>query len=244
MPYYRSTWKNLAGVIAASQDTQLDLPTWYHGKRYYLPENGVDPQRFPLAARWREPTADSRFRFITVGRLVPFKGIDLIIEAMAGSELMKRCRLTIVGDGPERESLVKLANQSAMGDSVEFLGWLDQKAIAFELNRAQAFVFPSLKEFGGGVVLEAMSAALPSIVVNYGGPGELIRDETGIRIPMQPRDKLIVALRREMERLVSDHALCRALGEAAVRDVQDRWTWEAKARGIAAMYRDLHGVKH
>jgi glycosyltransferase involved in cell wall biosynthesis len=241
MPYYRSTWKNLAGAIAASRHTERDFPSWFRGKRFFLPENGVDPQRFPLASQWREPV--ETFRFITVGRLAPIKAMDLVIEAMAGSPSLRRCRLAIVGDGPERQNLEALAHRHSLGDSIEFFGWLEQAALAAEYAKSQAFVFPSLKEFGGGVVLEAMSAALPSIVVNYGGPGELVSDETGVRLPMQPRAELIVTLRREMERFADDRNLCRKLGGAAVREVNERWTWDAKASRMSEIYREVLGVE-
>jgi glycosyltransferase involved in cell wall biosynthesis len=241
MPYFRSTWKNLKGAIAASRYTEKDFPIWYRGRRFFLPENGVDPQRFPLAPHWPEPAGP--FRFITVGRLVSLKAIDLIIEAMAGSESLNRCRLAIVGDGPERQNLEAIAQRYALRDSIEFLGWLDQTALTAEYAKSQAFVFPSLKEFGGGVIMEAMSAALPSIVVNYGGPGELISAETGVRLPMQPRAELIVALRREMERLADDYHLCRKLGDAAVREVSECWTWDAKAGRVIDIYRELLGLK-
>lgn len=241
MPYYRLTWKHLAGAIAASRHTAKEFPVWFRGQRSFLPENGVDPQRFPLAAHWPEPAGP--FRFITVGRLVPLKAIDLIIEAMTGSESLKRCRLAIVGDGPERQNLEVLAQRHALRDSIEFLGWLDQSTLAAEYAKSQAFVFPSLKEFGGGVILEAMSAALPSIVVNYGGPGEVVSDGTGVRLPMQPRGEMIVDLRREMERLADDSPLCRRLGEAAVREVSKRWTWDAKSGRVIDIYRELLGLK-
>ena len=237
MPYYRSTWRHLAGVIAASRHTETELPMWFRGKRFFLPENGVDPDRFPIATRWSEP--GSPFRFITVGRLVPLKAIDLIIEAMAGSDSLRRCRLAIAGDGPERHNLEALADRHSLRGSVEFLGWLDQSALAVEYAKSQAFVFPSLKEFGGGVVLEAMSAALPSVVVNYGGPGELVSSETGVRIPMRPRAELIVLIRQAMEWLAADHLRCRQIGLAAAQEVRERWTWDAKAKQVTDIYREL-----
>ena len=81
------------------------------------------------------------------------------------------------------------------------------------------------------------------IVVNYGGPGELVSDATGVRLPMQPRSELIVALRREMERLADDYNRCRQLGSAAVREVSERWTWDAKAVRVIDIYRELLGLK-
>lgn len=236
LPYYRSTWRHLAGVIAASRHTEKELPSWFRGKRFFLPENGVDPGRFPLATHWNN---GSPFRFLTVGRLVPLKGIDLIIEAIAGSAALRRCQLAIVGDGPERQNLKALAQRHSLNGAIQFLGWIDQSVLATEYAKSQAFVFPSLKDFGGGVVLEAMSAALPSVVVNYGGPGELVSRSTGVPIPMRPRAELIALLREAMEWLAADRARCREVGLAAAQDVRERWTWDAKAQRVAGIYREV-----
>jgi glycosyltransferase involved in cell wall biosynthesis len=66
LPYYRSTYRHLAAVISGSRHTATEVPEYFHGQRFYLPENGIDPDRFPLASAWPEP--QGRFRFITVGR--------------------------------------------------------------------------------------------------------------------------------------------------------------------------------
>jgi glycosyltransferase involved in cell wall biosynthesis len=205
-----------------------------------MPENGVDPERFPLASRWPEPHGP--FRFITVARLVPLKGLDIILEALAGSERLRSCELVVAGEGPERPRLERIARERGLR-GVRFLGWLDQRALAQELQKAQAFVLPSLKEFGGGVILEAMAAALPCVVVDYGGPAELVADETGIRLPMCKRPELVSRLRRALEELADDFPRCRSLGAAAARVVRQEHVWSAKAERIVQFYRDLLGAR-
>src|SRR5207302_992649 len=96
LPYYRRTYLRLAGVIAGSRHTATEVPRYFKGRRFYLPENGVDPARFPLATRWPEP--QGRFRFLTVGRLVPYKGVDLTLDALRRSPRLKACEFVIVGD--------------------------------------------------------------------------------------------------------------------------------------------------
>jgi glycosyltransferase involved in cell wall biosynthesis len=235
LPYYRSTYLHLAGVISGSRHTATEVPPFFHGQRFYLPENGVDPTRFPLASSWPEPRG--RFRFLTVGRLVPYKGVDLILEAMAHSEVLKSCELGIAGDGPERGRLEALTKQYGLEQNVQFLGFVDQKRLGQEFAQAQAFAFPSLREFGGGVVLEALASGLPSIVVAYGGPGELVTPDCGILLALQPREKLVDALRKAMEELAGDLDRCRVLGRNACQRVRDEFTWSTKAARIADMYR-------
>jgi glycosyltransferase involved in cell wall biosynthesis len=237
LPYYRSTYRRLAGVVSGSRHTATEVPRSFRGRRFYLPENGVDPMRFSLASGWPKPLG--RFRFITVGRLVPYKGIDLTLEAMAGSTSLSACELCIVGEGPQKARLEALTNQYGLASRVYFLGRLQQRQVAQELARSQAFVFPSLREFGGGVVLEAMGSGLPSIVVDYGGPGELVTPECGTLLPMGPRVELVQRLRAAMEMVAGDSALCKTQGEAACRRVREEFTWATKAARIADMYREI-----
>jgi glycosyltransferase involved in cell wall biosynthesis len=237
LPYYISTYRHLAAVIVGSRHNQSEIPLTFHRQRFYLPENGVDPARFPLATNWPEP--NGRFRFITVGRLVPYKGYDLTLEAMAGSPALQACELSIIGDGPERQKLELLTKQYGLEANVRLLGQLAQPRIAEEFSRSQAFVFPSLREFGGGVVMEAMASGLPAIVVDYGGPGELATPKCGILLPMQPRPQLVHQLRSAMEALAGDLPRCRVLGAAACQRVRDEFTWSAKATRLVRVYQEV-----
>jgi glycosyltransferase involved in cell wall biosynthesis len=236
LPFYGSTYRHLAGVISGSRHTATEIPATFAGRRFYLPENGVDPKRFPIADRWPEPNGE--FTFVTVGRLVPYKGADLIVEAMAASPALRRCKLVIVGDGPARADLEAQARHHGLESNVRIAGWVDQPELAKQLGSAQAFVFPSLREFGGGVVLEALANGLPSVVVDYGGPAELVTPDCGMLLPMRPRGELVESVRGAMEALAGDPELCRAMGAAACRRVRDEFTWDVKAGRIVNMYRD------
>lgn len=235
LPYYRSTYRHLAGVIAGSRHTATEVPRCFHGRHFYLPENGVDPQRFPIASDWPKPRG--RFRFLTVGRLVPYKGADLILDAMRRSPALRACELCIVGDGPERGRLEVLIREYGLEDNVQMLGWVDQPRLAQEFARSQVFAFPSLREFGGGVALEALASGLPAVIVDYGGPAELVTPECGVLLPMRPREELVESLRRAMEELAGDPERCRQMGEAACRRVRDEFTWSTKAARLVEMYR-------
>lgn len=237
LPYYRSTYEHLAGAIAGSRHTATEIPAFFQGLRFYLPENGVDPDRFPIGTAWPEP--NGRFRFVTVGRQVPYKGFDLIVEAMARSPALQQCQLTIYGDGPQKPALEALVQKHGLQDCVQLAGWVNQKQLGQELARSQAFVFPSLREFGGGVVLEALASGLPSIIVDYGGPAELVTPECGILLPMEPREALIGKLRAAMEALAVDPERCRKLGKHACQRVRDEFTWSSKAARIVEFYRQL-----
>jgi len=238
LPYYKSTYRNLAGVISGSRHTATEIPTYFQGERYYLPENGIDPNRFPISENWPEPTG--RFRFITVGRLVPYKGADMTVEAISQSPLLReRCVFDIIGDGPQKPELEQFISKCGLQETVRTPGWVEQTKLAQELRTAQAFVFPSLREFGGGVVLEAMASGLPSIIVDYGGPAELVNAHSGILLPLLPRVELVTRLRQAMEELVTDPVRCRKLGQNAARQVRDNFLWDVKAARLVEIYQQL-----
>lgn len=237
LPGFRSTYQHLAGVISGSRHTATEIPKYFHGQQFHLPENGIDPVKFPIASDWTEPAGS--FGFISTGRLVPYKGFDLILDAMARSSLLRKCRLQIVGDGPQRQNLQEKCCQLGLAETVNFHGWLPQPQVAELLSASQAFVFPSLREFGGAVVLEAMASGLPAIVMDYGGPAELIDDTTGVRLPMGCRSDVVSHLTAAMESLAGNLALCRTMARQGIQNVRDLYTWDRKADALCEIYSTL-----
>ena len=245
LPYYRSTYKHARGVIAGSRHTATEIPAWFKGRRYYLPENGVDLQRIPLSNGWATPEPGKKFQFVTIGRLVPYKGFDLILQAMAqSSDLRRDAELIVIGDGPSRAGLEAQAVELGLSSIVTFTGWVEHAKLQKYLRGAQIFVFPSLREFGGGVVVEAMACGLPPIVVNYGGPGEIVANDCGICLPMAPRKELVDQLATAMTGLLHNPEQCRSMAVAGLERVQRYFSWPQKAAQIVAIYRDLLGLAY
>lgn len=240
-PYYRRTFERIRAAIAGSRHTLTEIPKGFLGRRCLMPENGVDPRRFEIADGWTPPTR--RFRFVSVGRLVPYKGLWLTLQAMRDSSILRNCELFVIGDGPDRDRIRQMVEEYNLTEQVTLLGWLDQREVSRTLASSQCFVFPSLREFGGGVVLEAMASGLPSIVVDYGGPCDLIDGDCGILLPMQARADMVPALRSAMEELVGDHDKCRKFAHNGIERVRKEFTWAAKAEEMCSLYEEIIGKK-
>lgn len=126
--------------------------------------------------------------YLTVSRLVPYKRIDLIIEAF---NQMKTERLVIIGEGPERKRLEALA-----GPNIQFLGYQSTEAICRFMQQARAFVFAALEDFGI-VPVEAQACGTPVIAYGQGGACETVIDGvTGVLFPEQTAESLIEAVKR------------------------------------------------
>jgi glycosyltransferase involved in cell wall biosynthesis len=128
-----------------------------------------------LPAEAPEPGLDPYY--VTVSRLVPYKRIDLIVDAFTG---MPEKRLVVIGDGPERRAL-----ENRAGTNVTFMGYVEDPEVRRVTASARAFVFAAREDFGIAPV-EAMAAGVPVIAYGVGGVVETVIDgETGIHFPEQ-----------------------------------------------------------
>jgi glycosyltransferase involved in cell wall biosynthesis len=239
LPGFRSSRADAAAIVVASVATWEQM-AGYHDRCVYIPENGIDPARFHARP---ESTRDGPLRVVFVGRLVPYKGPDMLVEAAAPLVQAGLVTLDIVGDGPERDAVERQAAQAGVADRVRLHGWLPHPQVADRLAQSDVFAFPSVREFGGGAVVEAMAMGLVPVVVNYAGPGELVTDRTGVRIPMGPRDSVVARFRDVLSELARDRERVARLGRAARRRTEKWFTWQAKAAQLLEVYRWVLGER-
>ncbi|MHA7875713.1 glycosyltransferase family 4 protein [Roseivivax sp.] len=234
MPGRGATLRHASAILAGSRFTAAEIPAAHHHKVLWLPENAVDPARFPRRPA-RMPGAEPEpLRAVFVGRLVALKGVDMLIEAARGPLSEGRLHLEIIGDGPEMARLT--AQAARLGDAVRFAGWLPHAEVQGRLAEADLLAFPSIRDFGGGVVLEAMAMGRAPLVVDYAGPGELVTPETGYKVPILPPERLVPALSEALAEILADPEGCRARGARAAELVASRFTWAAKAEQVARVY--------
>lgn len=232
LPDAGATLDHAAMILAGSRHTASDIPDRHQHKVLWLPENGIDPARFNRRAT---PQAGP-LRACFIGRMVPYKGPDMLLDAAADLLRDGQMMLDMVGDGPMMPDLHAQADRPGIAENVIFHGWQAHEAVQDILCRAHLFAFPSIREFGGGVVLEAMALGVPPLIVDYAGPGELVDDSIGLKTPIGPRDRIIADFRAELTRLAADPAQLRPLADAAYTRIQDHFLWARKADQIRRAY--------
>ena len=238
MPGYRATRKHATAIICGSKATLEQVPSWCRHRCHYMPENAIDPVRFS-----KRVDGDVRLplRVAFVGRLVPYKCPDLLIEAAAPLVREGKVVLDIIGDGPLMPRLKAMVAELGIEQGVRLDGWIQHDRLQDRLVESDVFGFPSIREFGGGVVLEAMALGLVPVVIDYAGPGELVDDQTGFRVPMAARADLVLAFRATLAKLASAPESIRPMGRSAASAVLDRFTWDRKAEQVAEIYQALDG---
>jgi glycosyltransferase involved in cell wall biosynthesis len=242
MPAYRATRRHASAIIAGSKFTHSEIPHWAKSKSIYIPENGVDLERFKIP---RSRSASLPLKAAFVGRLVPYKGADILLEAAADFVKEGKVELHIIGDGPQRPDLETLVDRMGIRDKVKFYNWLPHHEVQAKLRDCDFLALPSIREFGGAVVVEAMAIGVTPIVADYAGPSELVDDRTGIRVPFHDKQSLVSGFREAIRRMIRSPELLDQLGAAAQKKVREKLTWEAKAGQILAVYKAiLEGKKN
>jgi alpha-maltose-1-phosphate synthase len=238
LPGYRATRHHAAAIIVGSRATRAQMPPAYQHKCVYIPENAIDPIRFPLPAERRQARP---LRVAFIGRLVPYKGADMLIEAAGPLAERGDLHVEIIGDGPERPALTALAERYRAGSRLSFPGWIPHRELQRHLADFHVFAFPSVREFGGAVVLEAMALGLVPIVLDYGGPGELVSAATGVALPMGTREEIVRALRQTLEHVVAHPGELAPIALRARARALRGFTWAAKAEQVLEVYKWVLG---
>jgi glycosyltransferase involved in cell wall biosynthesis len=163
----------------------------------------------------------------------------MLVSALGemGDKIKEKLVLTVVGDGPEKNNLEQQAAHLHLQKQVRFTGWVDHQKTMEYYRSADLFCFPSVREFGGAVVLEAMAAGLPCIVVNHGGISEYVTGETGIKIDPVSKAFIIRGLIESVKRLVNDPELHGKLSENAILRAGE-FEWGRKAKQLVEIYRE------
>ena len=195
-----------------------------------LPQLGVDPEWF----RPREVPPSSPWTVGYVGRLVPEKGVDVLLRAV--SDLEGEFRLRLLGAGPMADDLMALARGLGIERRVEFCGAVPHAEVAHFLQTLDVLVLPSLStpewaEQFGHVLIEAMACALPVVGSRSGAIPEVV-GEAGLLFP----EGDVASLRTCLKRLRTDRELSQALGEKGRQRVLERYTWEQIARSTLEVY--------
>lgn len=140
------------------------------------------------------------FSFVSVGNLIPLKRFDLLIEAFAlAFRNDSIVSLTIVGGGPEYDSLRRLAGEKGLSERVVLTGAVPREQVRQAMYMADAFVLASSTETFGLVYAEAMATGLPVIATACGGPSDFVDEFNGFLIPVDDLEALSSALTRMRE---------------------------------------------
>jgi glycosyltransferase involved in cell wall biosynthesis len=235
------------------QNIDCLVPTTLDQEKY-LVDSGIPAEnisRIPnftslsLARSPKRIAPGEDIHLVAIGRLVAKKGFDKLLHALSNlsvsstenmSENIRAAqtvKLTIVGDGPERENLTALAKTLKIDNRIFFSGWLDN--VAGVLDAADIFVLPSTDEPFGIVCLEAMARAIPIVATKTQGPREILDDKTAVLV--EPGD--VEALEKGIAKAISNPQHTYKRAELALVRCAENFTRDVVVERYLALYRRL-----
>ena len=239
--------RSAARILTASRATLAGVPERYRDRCRTMIENGVELTRFVPTAWLDAPAPDNALRILFVGRLIPVKALDLLLDAVAaltaeGAAL----ELTVAGDGPMRAQWESHALALGLAAKARFVGNLSLAQVSAQMQRCHVFCLPSVRESGGAVLLEAMASARPVIAMNFGGPGELVDREVGALIDLVTPEQASGGIAALLRDVIANPEDWRRRGLAGRRRVESRYSWSAKVASVKTLYTEIlnEGTKH
>jgi glycosyltransferase involved in cell wall biosynthesis len=236
-PFVRITARRSVRALATTEETITRLRKLDVKDVRVLPQVGLGQEDIDRLRRQEVLHELNPVRFVSIGRLLHWKGFDLGLRAFAQARLSD-AEYWVIGDGPELKRLQVLAEKLGIAHRAKFWGLLSRSETLQKLGACHVLVHPSLHESGGAVCLEAMASRHPVICLDLGGPAVQVTEKTGFKIPAVDPEQAVSGLAVAMQRLGKDHELRTYMGEAARRRVAEHFNWNEKGAQIAELYRE------
>jgi len=197
---------------------------WMKNEKPETIYNGINTDEIE---KFYNPSKKKNFSIVSAGRLVPWKGFDALIKLVSNNPSWK---LTIIGNGPEKEKLHNLAKDLQVGDKVKFIESLPQRELWEKINEHSVFVLNSSFESFSYQVVEAMALSMPVVATEGCNLEEIISDgKNGFLVPVNDNEKLEGVLRR----IESDENLSKEIGKRAQMRAQDFGIEKTMARIVS-----------
>jgi glycosyltransferase involved in cell wall biosynthesis len=229
--------RNCSLVLFANNETRKLLATRCRCNTGMMIDVGVDITKFtpPL----NRPVRD-KIILLSAGSLEGRKGVILLIQAF---ECLSRehlnVELRIVGNGPLRDELQRHVAKRGLANRVVFTGSVTHDLMSREFAEADVFVFPSLRDTSGAVVLEAMAMGLPVVCFDHQGAALMVEDGCGIKVPLDGIKRSVRELRNALDRMIRDRELRQSCGRNGRQAVAASHDWKVKVDRISGYYQRI-----
>lgn len=230
-PFLWAAYAKATLILTKTEDTRQALPWPFRRRAIVYPEIGIDAPA-GIQPSVRQPGEPLRVLF--VGRLLGWKGAHLAIRAVAQAMAQGvPVEFTLLGKGPFEPDLRKVAAEAGVQDSIRWVSQMPQQELFALYRSMHCFLFPSLHDSSGNVVLEAQANGLPVICLDLGGPATLMTSETAIVVSTRGKneDDVVRCLAVELAHLAGNEGRRRMMGKAAITHVGESMTWECRVDG-------------
>ncbi len=248
-PFFLLSQRRARRILVCTPEARMAIPGKWRDKVELFPVNGIGTEDLRLADRDGRPAAvpgngqQKEFRVLSAGKLLELKAFDLAIRAFGlFARNVPEATFTLVGDGPELARLEMLIAVLGLGKRARIDKWMARNDLLREMARCDVFLFPSLRDGGGAVVIEAMAAGNPIVCMNLAGPAMHVTDECGIRVAGHSPDQAVDDMAAALARLHADPDLRARMGKAARARAERNYHWHRHGDRLLRIYQEVLGA--
>jgi len=241
----RASW-----ILTGTQAAAAKVPERLRSRCRAITYAGVEYSVFVPPALTPGPSPNriglgGPIRLLYVGRLVPYKGLELLIRALAQAVVAVPCTLKVVGSGDLHytDYCRRLVGELGLADRVQFVLHLPREGLVSVYQEADLFCLPSIETYGVAL-LEAMSCGLAVVVSDINGPGENVPKDCGIKIPMRAPEQFVHDFANAIVALAKNNELRAELGSAGRRHVLANHSWDRIARDLLSLYDEIAAAEN
>lgn len=238
-PFFILGQKRARAILVCNRESFEAIPKKWQNKTHLFPVNGISKEDLDLLSK-NEKVNNNKFKVLSAGKLLPIKGFSLAIKSFKlFLDKVSDAEFEIIGDGPEFPHLKNLVQRLGIQEKVQFKRWMPRNEFLKELANCDLFLFSSLRDGGGQVVVEAMAVGKPVICLDIAGPGLHIQEEWGIKIKPYSPEQAIQEMSEALERLYFDKELRIRLGRAARKHAEEHYLWDRLGERLFKIYQEI-----
>ncbi|NEQ54248.1 MAG: glycosyltransferase family 4 protein, partial [Leptolyngbya sp. SIO3F4] len=236
-PLVGLTVKKSTIVRATTDDTAKRLYKIGASDVEIVPEVGLLNEEIETLKSCELPVSEP-VRFISMGRLLHWKGFHLGIRGFAKANL-SNAEYWVIGDGPELANLKRIAQSYGVEKQVKFWGRLPREETLDKLAESHVLVHPSLHDSGGWVCIEAMASGRPVICLDLGGPSIQVTDKTGFKVQAHNPEQATEDIAKAMVNLAGNSQLRVSMGRSGQQLVDENYSWDVIGKRLNSIYQTL-----
>lgn len=239
--------KKAKAVLVCNEETKEKVKK-FTKNIFDFPVNGISkedllPDRRPMIDD-RKRSVENSFRVLFAGRFDPIKAIPLAVRAFAKfNKEYKNSIFEIIGDGPEKGRINREIEKAGIKNSVKLISWLPREELIERMRGADVFLFPSLRDGGGAVVIEAMASGVPVVCFNLAGPGFHIQNKWGIKIKAKNPEYAVIEMTKALEKLYLDSNLRIQMGINARKRAEEYYLWDHLGKRLQEIYKEALNIR-
>jgi glycosyltransferase involved in cell wall biosynthesis len=238
-PFFAVGHERAKVLLMANHEAIASLPARWRKKAQLLSVNGISGHEL---APPQQPARSDKFGVLSAGRLVPLKGFSLALRAFAiFAARHPEAEFTIIGKGPELSRLENLIRQLGIEKQARIESWMPRERLLARMRSCDVFLFASLRDGGGLVVVEAMASGKPVICFDLGGPGLHINPGCGFKVQARDPEQAVRDMAQALGELAADRKLYEQMAWAAFERARQLYAWDRVTRRIVAAYEKTMG---